>query len=148
MLQDNNKEIQVPRMDGDINLDYAGSAMVPLCWQFWHIYRIEDLVTNYLIADQEQIFNETWKSKINSPITDTGNALTPKQAIDFGKCIDVLSLKEYMLKVSTNTREIISNLTLEKINEKATKTQLEKILTVGGITTDSRSIWLNDFWGS
>ena len=30
--------------------------MVPLCWQFWHTYRIEDLVSNILMADQDQIF--------------------------------------------------------------------------------------------
>ena len=33
----------VPREECDIDLHYAGTKTVPLCWQLWHTYRIEDL---------------------------------------------------------------------------------------------------------
>lgn len=74
MLKGNQNAI-VPREDYDVDLHYAGTRTVPLCWQFWHTYRIEDLVSNILMANQEQIFNVEWQRKINSSITDTGNAL-------------------------------------------------------------------------
>lgn len=35
--------------------EISGTRTVPMCWQFWHTYRIEDLVSNILMADQEQI---------------------------------------------------------------------------------------------
>lgn len=47
MLHGNQNEI-VPREDYDVDLHYAGTRKVPMCWQFWHTYRIEDLVSNIL----------------------------------------------------------------------------------------------------
>lgn len=147
MLQDNNKEALVPRMNCEINLDWAGADVVPMCWQFWHTYRIEDLVSNILIADQEQIFNKDWQKRMNSPITDTGNALEDEEAVAFGKMINEKVLYEYIIEVSKNTRKIISTLTLEKIKQKATAEQLDRVVKEGGLIQDKRSIWLKDYWG-
>ena len=115
MLRGNQNEL-VPREDYDVDLHYAGTRTVPLCWQFWHTYRIEDLVSNILMANQNQIFNEEWQRKIGSPITDTGNALELDEAIAFGKEINVEALHEYMLAVGKNARNILGNLTLVQIN--------------------------------
>lgn len=147
MLIDNNREMLVPRMDSEISLDWAGTDVVPMCWQFWHTYRIEDLVSNYLIANKSQIFNREWQKRINSPIADTGNAIESKEAVSFGKMINVKALYEYIMEVSKNTREIIENLTLEQLQQKPSKKQLDYIIDVGGLISDKRSIWLLDYWG-
>lgn len=114
MLKGNQNEL-VPREDYDVDLHYAGTRTVPMCWQFWHTYRIEDLVSNILMANQNQIFNKEWKRKIGSSITDTGNALELDEAIAFGKEINTEALREYIMVVGKNTRHIIENLTLEQI---------------------------------
>lgn len=146
MLRGNQNEL-VPREDYDVDLHYAGSRTVPLCWQFWHTYRIEDLVSNILMANQNQIFNEEWQRKIGSPITDTGNALELDEAIAFGKEINVEALHEYMLAVGKNTRNILGNLTLVQINSMVPEEWVMRILEEGGVTTDFRSVWLLVFWG-
>ena len=146
MLRGNQNEL-VPREDYDVDLHYAGTRTVPLCWQFWHTYRIEDLVSNILMANQNQIFNEEWQRKIGSPITDTGNALELDEAIAFGKEINVEALHEYMLAVGKNTRNILGNLTLVQINSMVPEEWVMRILEEGGVTTDFRSVWLLVFWG-
>lgn len=146
MLRGNQNEL-VPREDYDVDLHYAGTRTVPLCWQFWHTYRIEDLVSNILMANQNQIFNEEWQRKIGSPITDTGNALELDEAIAFGKEISVEALHEYMLAVGKNTRNILGNLTLVQINSMVPEEWVMRILEEGGVTTDFRSVWLLVFWG-
>ena len=146
MLRGNQNEL-VPREDYDVDLHYAGTRTVPLCWQFWHTYRIEDLVSNILMANQNQIFNEEWQRKIDSPITDTGNALELDEAIAFGKEINVEALHEYMLTVGKNTRNILGNLTLVQINSMVPEEWVMRILEEGGVTTDFRSVWLLVFWG-
>lgn len=146
MLRGNQNEL-VPREDYDVDLHYAGTRTVPLCWQFWHTYRIEDLVSNILMANQNQIFNEEWQRKIGSPITDTGNALELDEAIAFGKEINVEVLHEYMLAVGKNTRNILGNLTLVQINSMVPEEWVMRILEEGGVTTDFRSVWLLVFWG-
>lgn len=146
MLRGNQNEL-VPREDYDVDLHYAGTRTVPLCWKFWHTYRIEDLVSNILMANQNQIFNEEWQRKIGSPITDTGNALELDEAIAFGKEINVEALHEYMLAVGKNTRNILGNLTLVQINSLVPEEWVMRILEEGGVTTDFRSVWLLVFWG-
>lgn len=146
MLRGNQNEL-VSREDYDVDLHYAGTRTVPLCWQFWHTYRIEDLVSNILMANQNQIFNEEWQRKIDSPITDTGNALELDEAIAFGKEINVEALHEYMLAVGKNTRNILGNLTLVQINSMVPEEWVMRILEEGGVTTDFRSVWLLVFWG-
>lgn len=146
MLRGNQNEL-VPREDYDVDLHYAGTRTVPLCWQFWHTYRIEDLVSNILMANQNQIFNEEWQRKIDSPITDTGNALELDEAIAFGKEINVEALHEYILAVGKNTRNILGNLTLVQINSMVPEEWVMRILEEGGVTTDFRSVWLLVFWG-
>ena len=146
MLRGNQNEL-VPREDYDVDLHYAGTRTVPLCWQFWHTYRIEDLVSNILMANQNQIFNEEWQRKIGSPITYTGNAFELDEAIAFGKEINVEALHEYMLAVGKNTRNILGNLTLVQINSMVPEEWVMRILEEGGVTTDFRSVWLLVFWG-
>lgn len=146
MLKGNQNEL-VPREDYDVDLHYAGTRTVPMCWQFWHTYRIEDLVSNILMANQNQIFDEEWKRKIGSSITDTGNALELDEAITFGKGINIEALHEYMIVVGKNTRHILEKLTLEQINSMVPKQWVMRILEEGGVTTDFRSVWLLVFWG-
>ncbi len=146
MLSGNQNAI-VPREDCDVDLHYAGTRKVPMCWQFWHTYRIEDLVSNILMVNQNQIFNAEWQRKIGASITDTGNALEYDEAVAFGKEIDILSLRDYMITVGKNTRCILESLSLEQIQSMVPETWVMRILEEGGVTTDFRSVWLLVFWG-
>lgn len=146
MLQ-GNQNVVVPREDYDVDLHYAGTRKVPMCWQFWHTYRIEDLVSNILMANQSQIFNAEWQRKIGASITDTGNALEFDEAVAFGEGINVPALRDYMIAVGKNTRGILENLTLEQIQSMAPLKGVMRILEEGGVTTDLRSVWLLVFWG-
>ena len=146
-LMSGNQNVIVPREDYDVDLHYAGTRKVPLCWQFWHTYRIEDLVSNILMVNQNQIFNKEWQKKIGASITDTGNALEFDEAVEFGKGINVAALRDYMIKVGKNTRGILESLTLEQIQSMVPEVWVMRILEEGGVTTDFRSVWLLVFWG-
>ena len=146
MMQGNQNEF-VQREPWDTDLKYAGSKTVPICWQLWHTYRIEDIVSNILMEDGKQIFNEDWKSRIGSSITDTGNALEPDELASWGKEINVTGLRDYMMEVGKNTRRILSGLSLEQIRSMVPEERVMRILEEGGVTTDFRSVWLLVFWG-
>lgn len=146
-MLDGHQNDLVPREDWDVDLHYAGTDTVPLCWQLWHTYRIEDLVSNILMANQDQIFNADWQNKIGATITDTGNALEADEAIAFGKAINAEALRDYMITVGKNTRKILEKLTLEEIQSMVPEPWVMRILEEGGVTTDFRSVWLLVFWG-
>lgn len=146
-MQDGRQNELVPREIYETDLHYAGTKTVPLVWQFWHLYRIEDLVSNILMADQEQLFDAAWQRRIGASITDTGNALTLDEAVAFGRAINAEALRAYMIAVGKNTRRIIESLTLEQIQSMVPEKWVMRILEVGGVTTDFRSVWLLVFWG-
>lgn len=56
-----------------------------IVWALWHITRIEDLTMNVLIADENQIFNNDWKLKMNVNVSDTGNAMTDDEIMKLSK---------------------------------------------------------------
>ncbi len=146
MMQDNQNEF-VKRETWDTDLKYAGSKTVPICWQFWHTYRIEDLVSNILMENGNQIFNAEWQKRIGSSITDTGNALEPDELASWAKEINVEELRNYIIEVGKNTRRILANLSLEQIKSMVPEEWVMRILEEGGVTTDFRSVWLLVFWG-
>lgn len=146
-MMSGNQNALVPREDFDVDLHYAGTRTVPMCWQFWHTYRIEDLVSNILMVNQNQIFDAQWQRKIGTSITDTGNALEFDEAVAFGKEINVEALRDYMITVGKNTRSILKELTLEQIQSMVPEEWVMRILEEGGVTTDFRSVWLLVFWG-
>lgn len=146
-MMDGHQNDLVPRENWEEDLHYAGTNTVPMCWQFWHTYRIEDLVSNILMADQNQLFDEQWQKRIGANITDTGNALELDEAIVFAKDIHAEALREYMIAVGKNTRQILENLTLEQIKSMVPEEWVMRILEEGGVTTDFRSVWLLVYWG-
>lgn len=142
-----NQNALVPRKNYATDLHYDGTDTVPLVWQFWHTYRIEDLVSNILMADSSQIFSPDWQKRIGASVTDTGNALEFDEAVKFAKTINADALYEYMIAVGRQTRKIISSLTLEQIKSMVPEKRVMRILEEGGVTTDFRSVWLLVFWG-
>lgn len=146
MLSGNQNKL-VPREDCDVDLHYAGTKTVPICWQFWHTYRIEDMVSNILMMNQNQIFDEEWKINIGASIMDTGNALELDEAVAFGEQIHVEALRDYMITVGKNTRYILENLTMEQIPSLVPEKWVMRILEEGGVTADFRSVWLLVYWG-
>lgn len=146
-LMAGNQNQLVPREDCDVDLHYAGTKTVPMCWQFWHTYRIEDLVSNLLMKNQNQIFNKDWQKKIGASIIDTGNAMELDEAVAFGKGMNMEALYDYMITVGKNSREILKSLTLEEIQSMVPEKWVMRILEEGGVTTDFRSVWLLVFWG-
>ncbi|MBR6255495.1 MAG: hypothetical protein IKR22_08740 [Clostridiales bacterium] len=146
MMQGNQNEF-VQREPWDSDLKYAGSKTVPICWQLWHTYRIEDLVSNILMVNGKQVFNEDWQKRIGSSIPDTGNALELDELVAWAKGINVEGLRDYMMEVGKNTRRILSELTLEQIKSMVPEEWVMRILEEGGVTTDFRSVWLLVFWG-
>jgi hypothetical protein len=118
-----------------------------ILWNIWHITRIEDIVSNILIANKETIFNKEIQTKLNIKITDTGNAMTYSDIELFNKNINIKSLKEYRVKVGKSTKKIIESLEYKNMKIKVKKERLEKIKQNKGVVDNPKSMGLLDFWG-
>lgn len=102
---------------------------------------------NVLAAQREQVFDNSWKDRLKVSITDTGNALSDDEIMYLSKSIDIENLLCYRNEVAKRTRKIVRNLKAEDMTRAVASADLEKILSLGGVTEDEDSIWLLDFWG-
>lgn len=119
-----------------------------IAYGIWHCTRIEDITMNLLVAGDKQIFNrENWQEKINSNITDTGNAMTEDDIMEFSKNINMEELKNYRIEVGRRTRDIVENLSTEDMKRNFDKHRLQRILDERAVLDVKASNWLIDFWG-
>ncbi|SHJ00167.1 DinB family protein [Propionispora hippei] len=117
-----------------------------IAWVLWHIARIEDLTMGILVAAGEQLFNAEWKKQLNIPISDTGNALTDDEIMEFSKQINIDKLIAYRNTVGQRTRDIVKTLTSTDMKRRVTSPGLATIRQIGGVTDQKNSLWLLDFW--
>lgn len=137
-------------LDGLSGKDFAAAPTeksFPVAWHIWHITRIEDLVGNILINNASQVFDEAWAKRMNTPATDTGNAMNAEEARALSAQIVVGELKQYRLVVGQQTLEIITSLTQADMRRKPAQQSLDRLIAEGGLTEHKQSFWLRDFWG-
>ena len=118
-----------------------------IAWHLWHIARIEDWVSNLLIAEQTQVFNDEWMTLLNVTIRGTGNAMGDEEIIDFSQRVSKQALIHYRNTGGSQTRSIIRNLQVEDLKRKPKPEYLDRLVSEGGLLEDKKSIWLKDFWG-
>lgn len=120
---------------------------VTIAWNIWHITRIEDLTMNLLVQNGSQVLNGNWLEKLNTTVTDTGNAMTDEEILSFSTSVNKGELKNYRNAVGRQTLKLLSHLTPADIKRKVTQSGLERIRSEGGVTNQPSSLWLLDFWG-
>ena len=119
-----------------------------ILWNIWHITRIEDMVSNILMANKDEIFNKDIQKELNVKIKDTGNAMDYNEIDDFNKKINIKALKKYRKMVGKSTQKILAGLKHSDLKIKVKEEQTEKIRKNGGVIDNSKAIWLLKFWGN
>jgi hypothetical protein len=119
-----------------------------ILWNIWHITRIEDMVSNILIANKKEVFNEEIQHELNVKIKDTGNAMDHDEIDDFNNKINIKALAKYRKSVGKSTHKILSGLKYTDLKIKVKKEQIEKIRENGGVIDKDKAIWLLYFWGN
>lgn len=117
-----------------------------IAWNIWHITRIEDITASILIADLEQVLNDSWQNKLNTGIKDTANAMSRDEIIAFSNEINMQELRNYRNAVGFNTKQIIENLGQKDLKPKTDMERIKRVLLEGGVIEHPDSIWLLDFW--
>ena len=119
-----------------------------IAWHLWHIARIEDLVSNLLIARQSQIFDDDWMDRMNVTVKDTGNVMSDSEIISFSRHVNKQELINYRNAVGCQTCAVIKSLTPSDLKRKPESEYLDRLVSEGGLLDRKGSIWLKDFWGS
>lgn len=118
-----------------------------IAYSIWHIIRIEDIVVNTLVLNQEEVFFEyDFAKRINAPIITTGNELVKQEIAEFSKALNLDALYDYAEKVKKNTDVWLDSLSYEDIKRKFTDADKKRIQDSKVVSESESAIWLIDYW--
>lgn len=118
-----------------------------LAYSLWHIFRIEDIVANTLIADCGQIFfRKNYKERTNSPIITTGNELVKQQIAEFSRQLNLGELQNYIHEVKAQTEKILCDLPYSDLKKKVSAERRKELESLNVVSTDESAAWLIDYW--
>ena len=112
-----------------------------VAWVIFHIARIEDVVTNRLIAATPQVFkSDDWQARMNSPIHHTANAMPHAEVVSLSNTLDLEALWAYRIAVGRRTCDIVNQLQAADLKRKAEPSGLQQILDDGIVAADAHGI--------
>lgn len=132
---------KIPYMNAD------GYHSKTIAYSIWHIIRIEDIVVNTLILNQEEVFfGYDFAKRINAPIITTGNELVKQEIAEFSKALNLDELYDYAETVKKNTDVWLDSLSYEDIKRKFTDADKKRIQDLKVVSESEAAIWLIDYW--
>ena len=118
-----------------------------VAYSLWHIFRIEDIVANTLIAGCGQVFfRGCYKERTKSPIITTGNELVKQQIADFSRQLNLGELQNYIHEVKAQTEKILCDLPYSDLKKKVSAEARKKLESLNVVSTDESAVWLIDYW--
>ena len=118
-----------------------------VAYSFWHIFRIEDIVANTLIAGCGQVFfRENYKERTNSPIITTGNELVKQQIAEFSRQLNLGELQNYIHEVKAQTEKILCDFPYSDLKKKVSAERRKELESLNVVSPDESAAWLIDYW--
>ena len=118
-----------------------------VAYSFWHIFRIEDIVANTLIAGCGQVFfRGNYKERTNSPIITTGNELVKQQIAEFSRQLNLAELQNYIHEVKAETEKILCDLPYSDLKKKVSAERRKELESLNVVSPDESAAWLIDYW--
>ncbi len=112
-----------------------------IAWNFWHIARIEDTTMNLLAAGTPQVFDqEDWAGRLNTAFRDSGNEMSSTDLAKLSQELNFSALRAYRLVVGRRTREIVMQLTPERLYQKVDPQRMHKVYEVGALVPAAQGI--------
>lgn len=118
-----------------------------VAYSLWHIFRIEDIVANTLIAGCGQVFfRGNYKERTNSLIITTGNELVKQQIAEFSRQLNLVELQNYIHEVKAQTEKILCALSYSDLKKKVSAERRKELESLNVVSTDESAGWLIDYW--
>ena len=118
-----------------------------LAYSMWHIFRIEDIVANTLIANETQVlFTDDWLKRIGSPIITTGNELQGEQIAEFSKQLNIKELYLYCKAVRAKTEEKLRKLEYSDLKRRFGEEDRERLILSNCVDSYDNYSGLIDYW--
>lgn len=128
-------------------MNASGYHNKTVAYSLYHVFRIEDIVSNTLISKSPQIFfTGNYKARLNSPIITTGNELKKQEIADFSAKLDIDELYNYIYDVDRSTTTLLKALVFSDMKTQMTEQDKDDIRSLKVVSEDENAVWLIDYW--
>lgn len=118
-----------------------------VAYSLYHIFRIEDIVANTLIAKAQQVFfYGSYQSRMNSLIITTGNELVKQEIAEFSANLNIDELYNYISDVDKSTTYLLKTLSFSDMKTKMTKQDSDNIRSLKVVSESENAVWLIEYW--
>lgn len=128
-------------------LNAEGYHSKTVAYSLWHIFRIEDIVVNILIRQNEQIlFAGNFAQKMHAPILTTGNELQGLEIARFSEALDIEMLYQYIQAVKQSTDDWLRTLDCGDLKRRFSDADKARLEASGTVSPHEHAAWLMDYW--
>lgn len=128
-------------------MNASGYHNKTVAYSLYHVFRIEDIVSNTLISKSPQIFfTGNYKARLNSPIITTGNELKKQEIADFSAKLDIDELYNYIYDVDKSTTTLLKTFVFSDMKTQMTEQDKDDIRSLKVVSEDENAVWLIDYW--
>lgn len=118
-----------------------------IAYSLYHIFRIEDIVSNSLIKKREQIFfKDNYRERMKSSIITTGNELVKQEISIFSSKLNLDELYQYISDVDVSTTQLLKGLLYEDLKIKMIEQDKKLLKLLDVVSNDDNAVWLIDYW--
>lgn len=120
-----------------------------IAYSLYHIFRIEDIVSNSLIKkDEEVFFKNNYIKRMKTPIITTGNELVKEEIAEFSSKLDLDELYNYISDVDRSTAKLLKKLSYNDLKVKMNEEDKRMLESLKVVSCDENAAWLIDYWCS
>lgn len=128
-------------------LNAKGYHNKTIAYSIYHLSRIEDIVSNSLISEQDEIFFvNNYQTKLHSKIITTGNELIKEDIGSFSKDLVIDVLYSYLHEVVNTTNKLLETLTYEDSLMRIKDEEKNSVIDLHVVSENEEANWLIDYW--
>lgn len=126
---------------------HKGLENKSIAYSLFHVFRIEDIVSNTLIQDREEVFfRENYPEKMNAMIVTTGNELKGQEIMEFSRRLHLDMLYAYMEEVWKDTNRLLMELPYGRLKERIGEKDRRRLEALPVVSREESAVWLIDYW--
>ncbi len=117
----------------------------PIIWLLWHMARVEDMGLSRLVWDKPQLYDEEWRSKMNTEITHYGTSMTDEEVRQFADKVNVHAVLDYQLEVGKRTIRELDHFDLNRLDEVLDEASVMRVVRDEGMASE-KAQWVAKYY--
>lgn len=117
-----------------------------LAWLLWHMARTEDMGVNMIVAGRPTVLDDGgWLARLGLAGHNMGAGMSDDEVADVTRRLDIAALRAYRAAVGLRTREVVSAMRPEELDEVIDAGHVERAYADGVI--GEQAAWIRGFLG-